>query len=177
MSTKSVRLIALSIGALLFIGILANVRGATVVYAQLPMATSSCITCHEDQYYLYDSGKWYCVSEAQERCVNCHAGNFNTLNKEEAHTGLIAKPLSDGGQRCQTCHAQDTEMLIQKTISLTGYHAQIKTEAYIPQISASNNQPTSLPGSSESQVPLWFIPAAIAVFIFWARLIIRTSKV
>ena len=173
MSTKFVRL---SIVFWLVIGLLASIQGVTVVSAQSSTPTSSCVTCHENQYYLYDNGRWYCVTEAQDRCVNCHAGDLNALNEQGAHTGLIAKPLSDGGQRCQTCHAQDTELLIQKVIGLTGYHAQIKTEAYIPQAPAANSVPISLPGSSESQTPFWFIPAAIAVFIFWARLVTRTSK-
>lgn len=176
MSAKSVRLITLSIVTLLVIGFLASIQGATAVYAQSPAPTSSCITCHEDQYYLHDSGKWYCVTESQERCVNCHAGDAGTPKEKDAHTGLIAKPLSDGGQRCQTCHAQDTEMFIQKMIGLTGYHAEIKTVAYIPQTSASNSQPVSLPASSKAQTPIWFFPAAIAVFAFWLKLVTHTSQ-
>lgn len=176
MSARSFHLFSLSIGAMLVISLLTSAQGVTVVRAQSSTPESSCITCHENQYYLYDSGRWYCVSEAQERCVNCHAGNLNALNEQEAHTGLIAKPLSDGGEHCQSCHAQDTEMYIQKVIGQTGYHAQTKTVAYIPQIPAGNGLPTSLPVSSKSKTPFWFVPAAIAVFIFWARLVTQTSK-
>ena len=175
MSAKSVRLIALSIVTLLVIGFLASIQGVTAVNAQSPAPTSSCMTCHEDQYFLHDSGKWYCVTEAQERCVNCHAGDASAPKEKDAHTGLIAKPLNDGGQHCQTCHAQDTESLVQKVIGLTGYHAQIETEAYNPQTSASSSQPISLPASSESPTPIWFLPAAIAVFTFWVMLVTHTS--
>lgn len=173
MSRKLVCLccVSLMIGALY-----ASVLGVGVVHAQSSTPASACMTCHEDQYYLHDSGKWYCVDEAQERCVNCHAGNARALNEQEAHTGLIAQPLSDGGQRCQTCHAQETEALVQKVIGQTGFHATIKTDAYLPQTSVSNAQPVSLPTSSEPQAPLWYFPAAIAVFALWVKLVIHTSR-
>ncbi len=176
MFEKPVRLIALALGILLMVGFLAGVQSVTVVRAQssTSVSSSACMSCHEDQYYLYDTGRWYCVTEAQERCVNCHTGNVDTLNKQEAHTGLIANPLSDGGQHCQTCHAQDTETYIQNVTSQTGYHAPLEVEPYIPL--AANALPLSSLLSSEQTTPFWFAPAAIVVFLFWLWLATRTSR-
>ena len=39
------------------------------------LSSNSCLTCHEDLYYLHDMGKAYCLTEHADRCVNCHQGN------------------------------------------------------------------------------------------------------
>jgi hypothetical protein len=39
----------------------------------------TCIDCHQDQYQLYDSGKWYCLCKTNVRCTECHAGRKKTI--------------------------------------------------------------------------------------------------
>lgn len=97
--------------------------GAGKVAAPLQDAgtESACITCHEDQYYLFDTGKWYCVTEAEDRCTNCHKGSADTLDFQAAHVGLVPDPLQDGGDSCRECHTQRTAHHIDEFISLAGY--------------------------------------------------------
>jgi len=177
MFAKSARLISLGLRMLLITVLLYAIQAVKIAYAQSSAPTASvCITCHEDQYYLYDSGKWYCIAEAQDRCENCHAGNAGEVHKTEAHLGLIAHPLTDGGQRCQTCHAGDTEKFIQAVISRTGYQAPLQVEPYVPIIPVDPAAPISLPVSSEPFISLWLIPGAIGTFAFWLWLVTRTSR-
>jgi len=163
-----------SLKVLLFIGLLAGLQAALIIPAQAstPAGSSTCISCHEEQYYLYDTGRWYCVTEAQTRCVNCHAGYESSLDKQEAHTGLISNPLRDGGKNCQACHGQDSEAYIQKVVAHTGYHVPIQVEFEPAPVSALSAWPLA----EKAQPPFWLIPAAVALFTLWFWLVIRTSR-
>jgi hypothetical protein len=177
MLNKPLRLIGLG-GALILVGILASFQGVTPARAASPAQTSTlaCNTCHEDQYYLHDTGKWYCITEAKDRCVNCHGGNAEALTEDEAHVGLVANPFSDGGTRCQECHAEDTEARIQKVASYTGYHEAIPVEPYVPHASTPDTSSALVSSLDEPEASLWFIPATLAVFLLWLFLVIRSSK-
>jgi len=72
-----------------------------------PENDSNCVACHTHQYYLYDSGKWFCLCEAPMHCVYCHNGRTDTTIKEIAHEGLVLYPTRNLAERCQTCHAED----------------------------------------------------------------------
>jgi nitrate/TMAO reductase-like tetraheme cytochrome c subunit len=177
MFTKPVRLIGLGI-ALLLVGILASLQGVMPVHAASPAQTSTpaCNTCHENQYYLHDVGKWYCITEAKDRCVNCHGGNAEALTEEEAHVGLVANPFSAGAARCQECHVEDTEARLEKVASYTGYQEAIPLEPYVPHASTSDTS-SVLPSSLDEPVAsLWFIPAGVAVFLLWLFLVIRSGR-
>jgi len=78
-------------------------------YAQEPTPENdaNCVACHEHQYYLYDSGKWFCLCEAPMHCVYCHGGRTDSQVKETAHEGLVLYPTRNHAERCQTCHTED----------------------------------------------------------------------
>jgi hypothetical protein len=178
MHTKSVRLIGSGVALVLAIVILACGPRPAIAHAQSPAQTassSSCIACHESQYYLYDTGRWYCMTEAKERCVNCHAGNANSTAKQEAHTGLISNPLGDGIARCETCHTQDAEALAREVIAHTGSHAITKTEPYIPDTIVSGFPEALQPSNGSPSWP-WLIPTVIVVFGFWLFLVTRANR-
>ena len=68
---------------------------------------NSCLTCHEDLYYLHDTGCWYCMTEAhKDRCVDCHEGNPTSMKVEESHLGMLAHPQENDGAKCLECHEQ-----------------------------------------------------------------------
>ena len=67
----------------------------------------NCVACHEHQYYLYDSGKWFCLCDAPMHCVYCHGGRTDSAIKEVAHEGLVLYPTRDHAVRCQGCHEED----------------------------------------------------------------------
>jgi len=72
-----------------------------------PENDANCVSCHEHQYYLYDSGKWFCLCDAPMHCVYCHGGRTDTYEKDLAHQGLVLYPTHNHAERCQTCHDED----------------------------------------------------------------------
>jgi hypothetical protein len=82
---------------------------ASPAYAQEPTPENdeNCVSCHEHQYYVYDSGKWYCLCEAPMHCVYCHGGRTGSQEKDAAHEGLVLYPTRNQAERCQACHAED----------------------------------------------------------------------
>lgn len=102
--------------ALLFFG------GTRQAFAQgeTPPEDSSCISCHEDEYYLHDIGNWYCLRETKVACTECHQGHPDKVFKECAHAGLVASPLANDAAVCQNCHPDDYRERAQIYASITG---------------------------------------------------------
>jgi hypothetical protein len=72
-----------------------------------PENDANCVACHEHQYYLYDSGKWFCLCDAPMHCVYCHGGRTDSPVEDIAHEGLVLYPTRDQAERCQACHTED----------------------------------------------------------------------
>lgn len=72
-----------------------------------PENDTNCVACHEHQYYVYDSGKWFCLCDAPMHCVYCHGGRIDSNVKEIAHEGLVLHPTRNHAERCQTCHTEN----------------------------------------------------------------------
>lgn len=81
---------------------------------------TNCRTCHEDRYFLHDSGKWYCLNETRVSCMGCHGGNPGAVTKEAAHEGLIARPLANDAAVCQGCHPEDYQERVQIYAAVAG---------------------------------------------------------
>lgn len=98
----SVCIILFGFGILLF-------STATPTYAlePTPENDANCVACHTHQYYLYDSGKWFCLCEAPMHCVYCHGGRTDSMVAEAAHEGLVLYPTRELAERCQECHPED----------------------------------------------------------------------
>ena len=76
---------------------------------------NSCLSCHEDLYYLHDSGCWYCMTEAhKDRCTDCHEGNPTAFKEKEAHIGFLRHPQENNGAKCRECHAEDLQARLDK---------------------------------------------------------------
>jgi hypothetical protein len=67
----------------------------------------SCITCHADQAHGDAYGAWHKIHGRAELCVNCHGGNGSATDKNQAHSGMFANPLSDIYTNCHACHPAD----------------------------------------------------------------------
>lgn len=68
----------------------------------------NCILCHEDLYYLHDTGNWFCLNESPMACVDCHGGNPGTLDKELAHARRAAHPIiNEDVDKCRQCHPDE----------------------------------------------------------------------
>lgn len=68
-------------------------------------SNGTCLNCHEDLYYLHDTGKYFCLNEMPMSCTDCHGGNAQAMKKEEAHTLRSAHPIiNDDISKCSECH-------------------------------------------------------------------------
>jgi hypothetical protein len=98
------------VGILMLVGLLLLLLPQAVpTQAQEPAPENddNCVACHEHQYYVYDSGKWFCLCDAPMHCVYCHGGRTDSLIAEVAHEGLVLYPTRGHAERCQTCHSED----------------------------------------------------------------------
>lgn len=91
--------------------ILIVVSASGTVYADEPTPLHSdvqCVLCHEDLYFLHDTGNWFCLKESPMTCVDCHGGNPNTLDKNLAHAQRSAHPiLNEDVSKCRQCHPEE----------------------------------------------------------------------
>lgn len=71
---------------------------------------NNCINCHEDLYFLHDTGKWFCIRESPMTCANCHEGDPNATTKELAHAHRTAHPIiNDDVSKCRECHPEKAD--------------------------------------------------------------------
>jgi hypothetical protein len=112
-------LILILVGSLIFTPLTATAQ------TPAPSGNEPCRSCHENRYFLYDSGKWYCMCAKQAECAKCHAGTTGSWDPEIAHQGLIANPLQDNLQACQSCHPQDYQERVEKFAAVTGLHQEM----------------------------------------------------
>lgn len=179
MLTKTYRW-SLALTAVLLVGILALPGKLEHVFAaQVPpqnsSMSSSCLTCHEDLYYLHDMGKSYCMTEHKERCVNCHGGNPTVMNEDQSHLGLIAYPQKDNGAKCQECHVHDSQERLEKFASMGGYKPVIEVSAYTPVSAAVTGSPEiSEPNQIVETLP-WVV-GAIVIFGLWLALVLLSPQ-
>jgi hypothetical protein len=68
---------------------------------------SSCYTCHEKTYPVIGKGEWHEDHARMDYCWNCHGGNTQTMDKEQAHQGMTLQPLGDIYTDCFACHPSD----------------------------------------------------------------------
>jgi hypothetical protein len=157
--------------AILFVATLV-LRPAPASAAQtVTPPTNSCLTCHEDLYYLHDMGKWYCITEHKDRCVNCHEGDATAMNKDESHQGLIIHPQQNNGDKCQQCHPQDSAARLAKFASLGGYKTVQETEPYVPPSTEATAFPESPSINQFAENWPWVVGGCLA-FGLWLLLVL-----
>jgi hypothetical protein len=87
----------------------------TPASAQCGSQASSCKNCHEVQGQgpvNGDGTAWHTSHAFGDFCYICHAGNNQSLDKTEAHAGMVP-PLSDVKASCQQCHPNDLQQRAQ----------------------------------------------------------------
>ena len=176
MLTKTNRWIFV-LSAFLFVVLLVILSAPINAYAApVTSATvNSCFTCHEDLYYLHDTGKYYCITEHKDRCVNCHEGNANVMNKDESHFGLLAHPQKNDGAKCQQCHAGDTQERLATFASLGGYKTVIEAKAYIPSAEVKSGFP-EVPEENQLVENWPWLAGSIALFGLWLALVLFSPQ-
>jgi len=133
---------------------------------------NTCLTCHEDLYYVHDSGCWYCMTEAhKDRCVDCHEGNLTTMKVEESHLGMLPHPQENGGAKCLECHEQSELASVLNTFDANGgFDVVIRAESHAPDYQVEAGFP-----DVEEVSPLvaswkWLVGALVA-FGLWLVLV------
>jgi hypothetical protein len=81
---------------------------------------SRCISCHEDLYHFYDTGKHFCLCFSNATCTDCHQGDSEAVLAEQAHVGLIARPACNCAETCQQCHPDDYAEKVAKFAEIAG---------------------------------------------------------
>jgi hypothetical protein len=136
----------------LAIGILAWVLTPLPVSAQCgsnPSPDSSCYTCHVQEALVAGNGEWHGVHGRKDCCAKCHGGNCSTMEKDIAHQGIVANPLSDIYTSCHSCHPDD-------------YQAKADVFAAELEITpGSIGTPTPVPAGKVLGAPLAILPAPV----------------
>lgn len=124
------------------------------VRAQEPQPTAesdaNCVSCHIHEYYVYDSGKWYCLCEAPMHCVYCHSGRTDSYVKEVAHEGLVLYPTRDHAVRCQNCHVEDYMSRVVTFETVAGI-----SQTPLPLVTATAVEPVALAEAPSSLLQLF----------------------
>jgi hypothetical protein len=109
------------------------------VYAQKsPPLTENgtCASCHEDLYFLHDTGKWFCIREAPMRCIDCHGGNPNAITQAEAHADRKVHPiLNENISKCQECHPEECMERVARFDQIAGISDVLVVAPYQPKLS------------------------------------------
>ncbi len=134
-----------SLTPVLFVAALLVFMPAQVSAAQPADASdNSCLTCHENLYYLHDTGCWYCMTPVhKDRCIDCHEGNPTSMKVDESHLGMLPHPQENNGVKCLECHEQADLQNRLTTFNANngGFDEVIRVEAYTPSVEAESGFP------------------------------------
>jgi hypothetical protein len=130
---------------------------ASLAFLPLPATSSTtpppaeqCVACHENLYLLHDTGKWFCMCAKQMSCTCCHGGDTHAETAEEAHAGMVVRPIGEQPTACAQCHPGDASQRIATFATLAG----VQTFHIAPTWPASESRIQSLAAPA--------IPAALA---------------
>jgi hypothetical protein len=114
-------LIPIFLGAILIVGFFLLLP-ASQASAQCGSQASSCKDCHEtqgDDPVNNDGTAWHTQHVQIDACVSCHAGNPQSTDKDQSHTGMVAWE-SDVKAGCAMCHPDDYMQLAQEYATTLG---------------------------------------------------------
>lgn len=79
---------------------------------------------------LVDSEAFLGEVHGQISCIDCHSGEHSSKNKEEAHTGLVARPSADSETYCGECHP-DVVAMEENSLhaNFTGYWTDLEARS------------------------------------------------
>lgn len=133
----------------------------------------NCIVCHENLYFLHDTGNWFCLYESPMSCADCHGGDPNTLDKDLAHARRAAHPvLNDDVSKCQQCHPEECSERVAFFDRSAGISDVLVAAPYAPTYSTDTVPNWEIRQESVNLLPIWeFIPlllvAGLALFIYF----------
>ena len=182
MRAKKTFVYSLSVTVFGVAALLFSLLAVSPVYAQ-PLGqeenNGTCISCHENLYFLHDKGKYFCIRESPMRCVDCHGGDPSATTQESAHFNRSAHPVvNEDISRCQECHVDAEECCecLSKFEQVAGFK-EVKLASRVP-VSSIPDQSPSLPAFEEQQtvhelltvqsLPLYLIAGlALTIYILY----------
>jgi hypothetical protein len=145
----------------------------------------ACIHCHEDLYYLHDTGKWFCISQSPMQCIGCHGGDPTATTKEAAHQNRTAHPVINGDTTtCRQCHIEDCAERVSAFDTIAGISPVVLVSTPIGPAPAVPNVVAPVPQAVEQTTPVWDWPVVLViallalglVVLVWRRLHLRRSN-
>ena len=129
----------------------------TAVRADGPAPNNgTCLTCHEDLYFLHDTGNWFCLKESPMACVDCHGGDPNTLDKDLAHANRAAHPIiNDDVTKCQQCHPEQCTERVEIFDKSAGISKVMVAQPYTPVESYEVAQTIPVTGQQTEESSAW----------------------
>lgn len=104
----------------------------------------NCIACHENLYFLHDTGNWYCLREAPMSCVDCHGGDPLALTTEQAHLQRAAHPVvNEDISKCQECHPAECDQRLALFDRAAGINQVLIAAPYRPAQTVEATESTS----------------------------------
>jgi hypothetical protein len=128
---------------------------------------SSCLTCHAQVDPVADKGAWHIIHANNDFCRNCHGGDDRTMDKDQAHIGVMRNPLDDTYLSCHACHT-DYQQRADKFAVILGVtpqgHEPVTTTVAL---NSSNGVPLvtrpTLPISNSSSTGSWWLLGLLAI--------------
>lgn len=152
-------------------------------------ADSSCYTCHEETYPVFGKGEWHEIHAWKDCCWNCHGGNTQTMDKDQAHLGMTLQPLEDTYTDCYACHPNDYQSRAERFGVVLGVTPVDQAPTPEPSISSAADKELQLvvlptPVSVGAPVISWYPElicitlglAAISTFLVWNKVHQRNSS-
>ena len=127
-----------------------------------PQAEPKCISCHENLYFLHDTGKWFCLNEETSMtCVGCHGGDPSALTKESAHANRAAYPIvNENTSKCSECHPEQSGERVEIFAREAGTSFVMVSQPYKPAYTVAEAQPIPVTGNTPNSK---WIPAVAGV--------------
>lgn len=120
----------------------------------------NCIVCHENLYFLHDTGNWFCLYESPMACADCHGGNPDTLDKDLAHARRAAHPvINDDVSKCRQCHPEECSDRVAFFDRSAGISDVLVAAPYTPSYSTDTAPAWEIQQGSRNLLAIWeFIP-------------------
>jgi hypothetical protein len=163
--SRSWFVVAAMLGCML---LLSAPQPASPVQAQTGSHTDgpACIRCHEDLYYLHDTGKWFCIANSPMQCVGCHGGDPTATTKEAAHQNRTAHPVINGDTTtCKQCHIEDCAERVSEFDTIAGISPVVLVSTPSGPAPAVSNAVTPPTQVAEEVAPVWDWPVVLAIAI------------
>jgi len=133
----------------------------------------TCMTCHEDLYFLHDTGNWFCIREAPMQCVDCHGGDPSSLKQDEAHASREAHPvINEDVSRCQECHPAECDERVKKFDQVAGISNVLVAISYQPSPIAHSEQSQQVQPDDSVEYPGWLAALEVITPILISGLVL-----